>query len=80
MADTHTHTASSFTMLLLKMNNFAIAPRVRYQNISILADLFYCEGLRMRNANPTWNVNEAVHHCQSTLIIIYRALSNNSFR
>jgi len=24
--------------------------------------------------DPTWNVNEVVYHCQSTLITIYRAL------
>jgi len=38
--------ASSLAISFLKMNDFAIAWRVRYQNISIAADLFHCEGMR----------------------------------
>lgn len=70
--------ASSLAIPFLKMNDSAVARRVRYQNISIAADLFHCGGMRVQD--PTWNVNEVVYHCQSTLITIYRALPIDSFR
>lgn len=55
--------ASSLAIPHLKMNDSAVARRVRYQNISIAADLFHCGGMRVQD--PTWNVNEVVYHCQS---------------